>query len=419
MRSHFILLNIDIIYYKWYNLISNVARGVFMSTANDEFQLMLKQIDMETQIVEYQDFISGNYSLKNAGETLLDVIGNTNAIINFIKSTTPQQVYDVSIKDKVSSLFKDGKVRLGELKDGSGFMPNFVANENLTIDGKVYKENQIVAQARLNLKDITPDMANAINDCIVNMQLARINTKLDEMNKSIGNIEQGQRNDRIALVYSAEEKMKEALATKDNNLKVNIIAEAVSTANDARFQLMETLKTDIKNVIVGTKATNLVDAIEKLIKGNAEVTASIIDKIRTAFFYINMSTSICAQGYMLLGEKGAMQKSINVYKDFINDMFIKNDVMSHLQLYDKNTDNMWLDKPKEIYETLDKFSIRCCDNLKLEEDKHNNIIRCVDLKLEEDKHNNIIRKKRTKTKRTVLVNCGNKSYFKEVYDYDE
>lgn len=340
-----------------------------MSNLNDEFQLMLKQIDMETQIVEYQDFISGNYSLKNAGETLLDVIGNTNAIINFVKSTKPQQVYDVSIKDKVSSLFKDGKVRLGELKDGSGFMPNFVANETINVDGKIYSENQIVAQARLNVKDITPDMANAINDCIVNMQLSRINTKLDEMNKSIGNIEQGQRNDRIALVYSAEEQMREALATKDENLKKLLVSNAISTANDARFQLMETLKTDVKNVIVGTKATNLVDAIEKLIKGNAEVTASIIDKIRTAFFYINMSTSICAQGYMLLGEKGAMQKSIDVYKDFINDMFIKNDVMSHLQLYDKNTDNMWLNKPKEIYETLNKFSIKCSDNLYINEEK--------------------------------------------------
>ncbi|MDE7289523.1 MAG: hypothetical protein K2N71_08510, partial [Oscillospiraceae bacterium] len=65
-----------------------------MSNANEEFQLMLKQIDMETQIIEYQDFISGNFSLKNAGEALLDVIGNTNAVINFIKSTKPQQVYD-------------------------------------------------------------------------------------------------------------------------------------------------------------------------------------------------------------------------------------------------------------------------------------------------------------------------------------
>lgn len=376
--------------------------GVFVSTEKDEFQLMLNQMDMETQIVEYQDFISGNLSLKKAGESLLDVIGNTNAIINFFKSTKPQQVYDVSIKDKVSGLFKDGKVRLGELKDGSGLMPNFVATETITVDGKIYKENQIVAQARLNLRDITPDMANAINDCFVNMQLARINNKIEEMNKNLGNIEQGQRNDRIALVYSAEEKMKEALATKDKNLKVQLIAEAISTANDARFQLMETLKTDVKEVIVGTKATNIFEAWEKLIKGSADITASIIDKIRAAFFYINKSTSICAQGYMLLEEKGAMKKSIDVYKDFINDMFIKDDVMSHLQVYDKNTDNMWLNKPKEIYETLNNLSIKCSDNLKLQLDENSEIIT--------EKDNN---------KKYIWVNCGNRSHFEFIDDCED
>lgn len=369
-----------------------------MSNENEEFQLMLKQIDMETQIVEYQDFISGNFSLKNAGETLLDVIGNTNAVINFLKSTTPQQVYDVSIKDKVSGLLKDGKVRLGELKDGSGFMPNFVANETINVDGKIYKENQIVAQARLNVRDITPDMANAINNCAVNMQLSRINAKMEEMNKSLGNVEQGQRNDRIALVYSAEEQMKEALTIKDETIRKNSIINAISTANDARFQLMETLKTDRYKFLKDVKSTNILD----LIKGSAETTAKNVDEIKSAFFYINMSTSICAQGYMFLDEKEAMLKSIDVYKEFVNDMFIENGVMNELQSFSKSTDNMWLTKPKEIYETLDNFSIKCSDNLKIQEDKYINVT-----------YN------KNTDKNVYWVNCGLTGYFKKIDDNDE
>lgn len=373
-----------------------------MSDSNDEFQLMLKEIDTSTQIVEYQDFISGQYLLRQSGIHLIDVLGNANAFVDLIKSFKPEEVFDVSIKDKVMNLYKNKKIDFVNLKDSSAFMPNLVAKEIVVIDGKTYKPGQIVSQVKLNKRNITPDMANALNNYVVNQQLTKINAKLDEMNKSIGNIEQGQRNDRIALVYSAEEKMKEALSTKDETLKIRLIADAISTANDARFQLMETLKTDVRDVIVGTKATNPFEAIEVLVKGNAEMTASTIDKVRIAFFYINKSTSICAQGYMLLDEKGAMQKSIDVYKDFVNDMFIKNDTMSQLQQYDKNTDNMWLTKPKEIYETLDNFSIKCSDNLTLHT-------------YETTYETNT--KSYSDKRFFIIENCGNKSYVK-VLDND-
>lgn len=368
-----------------------------MSNSNDEFQLMLNQIDMETQIVEYQDFISGQYQLRKSGINLLDIIGNANNLVDLAKSFKPEIILEASIKDEVKQLVDQGKVIFKELKSGQGFAPVlYAAEDNVEINGKIYGKNKIVSQVKLNERAINPDIANAINNYVVNQQLIKINSKLDEMNKSLGTIEQGQRNDRIALVYSAEEKMKEALATKDEHLKRELIANAISTANDARFQLMETLKTDVRDVIVGTKATSPFEAIEVLIKGNAEITASIIDKIRTAFFYINMSTSICAQGYMLLDEKAATQKSIDVYKSFINDMFIKNDVMSQLQLYDKNVDNMWLTKPKEIYIALDNFSIKCSDNLKLQ-------IYENDIKFNNDKSNN---------RYVIIENCGNKSYVK-------
>lgn len=378
-----------------------------MNDSNNEFQLMLTQIDMETQIIEYQDFISGQYQLRRSGVDLLDIIGNVNSLVNLAKSFKPEIIMEASIKDEAKALVNSGKAIFKELKDGSGLAPAlFAAEDNVKLGGNTYQKNKIVSQVKLNERAINPDVANALNNYVVNQQLTKINAKLDEMNKSLGTIEQGQRNDRIALVYSAEEKMKEALATKDEHLKRELIANAISTANDARFQLMETLKTDVRDVIVGTKATTLFETVDNLIKGNAELTASIVDKIRTAFFYINMSTSICAQGYMLLDEKGAMQKSIDVYKNFIYNMFIKNDVMSHLQLYDRQVDNMWLTKPKEIYETLENFSIKCSDNLKLQENykKINNI--------------NATTVKVINTKRKVLINCGNKSYFTEIDDND-
>lgn len=331
-----------------------------MSTANDKFQLMLKQIDMETQIVEYQEFISGNYSLKKAEQELYDIAGNVNALVNLFKSSKPQQVFDASAKtDELQKLLKQGKLKFGKLKDGTGLMPSLYTTEEVTIGDQTFKKGKMVSQVRLNIKDITPDMAQAINNVVVNQQLTRINAKLDEMNNNLGNIEQGQRNDRIGLVSSAVQLMKEALATKDETLKKLLIANAVSTANNARFQLMETLKTDRRNFINQIESKNILDKI----KDNTKEIDNTMDKMRTAFYYINMSTSVSAQGYMFLEEKNAVLESICSYKDFINDIFIKDDFMEELQSYDDKSDNMWLEKPKEIYETLDDFTINLSDNL--------------------------------------------------------
>lgn len=349
-----------------------------MNNSSDEFQLMLNQIDMSSQIVEYQDFISGKFSLKQAESALIDLVGNFNAFADFIKSTKPEEVFDVSVKEKVKDLYESGKIGFKMLTDDSGFAPILFANEEIKIGNKTYLKNKTVSQVRLNKRDITPNMANAINNYVVNKKLSEINAKLDEINENIGDVEQGQRNDRIALVYSAEEKMKEAIATDDEALKRFLIANAISTANDARFQLMETLKTDMGKFISKLPRKKAQGLVEKglnvidWIKVSANSIAKIIEQIRSAFFYINMATGICAQGYMLLDEKQPMQKSINVYKDFISDMFIENnDIISSLQSYDKKSDNMWLEKPKEIYETLDNFSIKCADNLNLLDSNNN------------------------------------------------
>lgn len=331
-----------------------------MSTVNDEFQLMLKQIDMETQIVEYQDFISGNFSLKKAEQELFDIVGNASAFVNLFKSSKPQQFFDASAKtDELQQLLKHGKLKFGKLKDGTGLMPSLYTTEEVTIGDKTFKKGKMVSQVRLNVKDITPDMAQAINNVVVNQQLTKINAKLDEMNNNLGNIEQGQRNDRIGLVNSAVQLIKEALATKDETLKKLLITNAVTTANNARFQLMETLKTDRRNFINQIESKNILDKI----KDNTKEIDNTMDKMRTAFYYINMSTSVSAQGYMFLEEKNAVLESICAYKYFINDIFIKDDFMEELQSYDDKSDNMWLEKPKEIYETLDDFSINLSDNL--------------------------------------------------------
>lgn len=56
----------------------------------------------------------------------------------------------------------------------------------------------------------------------------------------------GQQNDRIGLYYSGVALFIESLNVSDDNLKSNLIAQALKSLTEATFQLTLKLQTDLK-----------------------------------------------------------------------------------------------------------------------------------------------------------------------------
>ena len=319
------------------------------NTIDDDFQLMLNTLDMGTQIEEYQDSIA-DIALKQAENNFLYVLGNSNAFAQFVKSLKLEQGWDISLGKDAKKLLDEGVLKFVPRNDGDGFLP--------ILSGP---DNKFAAQVRLHPKDMTPELANGINNYVINKQLAEISKKLDEINDTLEKVEAGQRNDRIGLICSAENIFRQALSVKDVELQRQLMATAIQTANNGRAQLMETMKYDIKYLSEKTNAPL------STIFSSQKTTSETVKNIRTAFIYINEATSICAQGYMAYGEKNAMLQSITEYKDFINTNIIENKAYEMLQEYDDNIldNNFWIDKPRSVYNELNKLTVNPQDNVKL------------------------------------------------------
>lgn len=311
---------------------------------------MNEEIVVNSQAGRHYLSIQMKRILNNTAKQLMNVAKKAPAAINYFQSLNPQKVYDVVMTDEAKELYEKGLLVFKDRKDGLGLMPTLVDEA-----GKYGK------QIALNEKWIAPDKILALNNMVVQQQLAEIVNLLEEMNESLNDVLEGQQNDRIALYYSAQQQYIEALSIEQSALKQICLANAIKTANDSRFQLIETAKYDIRKIS------------EVPISGIGQITdftsskkiASEIQKIRIAFKGINDATGICAASYAELDERQALLKCLEPYHDFIETNLQEiegkdgTSLFWHLQLYDKKSDNMWVEKPRLILEKLDKLKSTC------------------------------------------------------------
>lgn len=290
------------------------------------------------------------FIITDTAKQLMNVAKETPSAINYIQSLNPQKVYDVVMSDEAKELFKKGALEFKERSDGLGVMPTLVD-----------KAGQFGKQVALKERLIAPDKIPALNNMVVQQQLAQIINLLEEMNESLNDVLQGQQNDRIALYYSSQQQYIEALSVESPNLKELFLTNAIKTANDSRFQLMETAKYDIRFI-----SKIPISGFGQMVNTtSSKRIASNISKIRFAFKAINDATGICAASYAQLDERHALLTSLEPYRQFIqSNLQVKEgsgetSAFEHLQLYDENADNMWIEKPKAVLGMLDKLQDTC------------------------------------------------------------
>lgn len=326
---------------------------------------------------EFLDSLDNNYieypsGSSYMGDNINRIIGYTTnkanklikkipAFINYLSSLKPQQLFDLGMSGTAESLYKSGKLILKMRKDGNGFLP-------ILCD----KSGKFFEQVNIKPNQMKPQLAEALNSMAVQQQLSEILDSLEEMNLKIESITQGQRNDRIGLYYSARQQYIEALNIKDSILKQQALMNVIKTANDARFLLMETMKTDIKFIM--SKNSNLFNDS----KASSKEIEDKLMNIRESFKLINDATGICALSYTELDENEALKSSLCAYKNFIQQCLLnknENNKLPYecLQQWDNLTDNMWLYTPKIVFEKLEKFTVKIKDNLCFKKNQINQI----------------------------------------------
>jgi hypothetical protein len=285
-----------------------------------------------------------NYFVKNAGrvfDQIHDTLCALPAFLEVVERLVPVEEWVLVFTDEQRKELAKGALKMMAKKNG-----DIIAK---VVDPKTH---QIVANIPVKqverIKDITP----AMNDFMVQMQLANLAQEMKEVHRVVSRIQQGLEFDRLASAYSNERKLKYARQIQNKELQTQALLMIAHSAEDSRSRLMLGMKEDIQ-FIMGQPENEFI----KLFTINPTEINGRMNGIRSRVVAINQDSMTEATAYWALGEKQAALNTIENYRMFLEDSELtKVEVLNRLDVVDPNPENYWTKQFPTIQDTVHKIS---------------------------------------------------------------
>ena len=285
-----------------------------------------------------------NYFVKNA-EQLFDHIHDTlctlPAFLEVVERLVPVEEWVLVFTDEQRKELAKGALKM-------------MAKKNGDIIAKVVdpKNHQIVANIPVKQVERIKDINPAMNDFMVQMQLANLAQEMKEVHRVVSRIQQGLEFDRLASAYSNERKLKYARQIQNKELQTQALLMIAHSAEDSRSRLMLGMKEDIQ-FIMGQPENEFI----KLFATNPKEINDRMNEIRSRVVAINQDSMTEATAYWALGEKQAALNTIENYRLFLEDSELtQREVLNRLDVVDPNPENYWTKQFPTIQDTVHKIT---------------------------------------------------------------
>lgn len=285
-----------------------------------------------------------NYFVKNAGrvfDQIHDTLCALPAFLEVVERLVPVEEWVLVFTDEQRKELAKGALKMMAKKNG-----DIIAK---VVDPKTH---QIVANIPVKqverIKDITP----AMNDFMVQMQLANLAQELKEIHSVVSRIQQGLEFDRLASAYSNERKLKYARQIQNKELQTQALLMIAHSAEDSRSRLMLGMKENIDFIMHQPE-----NEFIKLFATNPKEINDRMNEIRSRVVAINQDSMTEATAYWALGEKQAALNTIENYRLFLEDSELtQREVLNRLDVVDPNPENYWTKQFPIIQDTVHKIS---------------------------------------------------------------
>ena len=285
-----------------------------------------------------------NYFVKNAGrvfDQIHDTLCALPAFLEVVERLVPVEEWVLVFTDEQRKELAKGALKMMAKKNG-----DIIAK---VVDPKTH---QIVANIPVKqverIKDITP----AMNDFMVQMQLANLAQEMKEVHRVVSRIQQGLEFDRLASAYSNERKLKYARQIQNKELQTQALLMIAHSAEDSRSRLMLGMKDNIDFIMHQPE-----NEFVKLFATNPKEINDRMNEIRSRVVAINQDSMTEATAYWALGEKQAALNTIENYRMFLEDSELtKREVLNRLDVVDPNPENYWTKQFPTIQDTVHKIT---------------------------------------------------------------
>lgn len=305
---------------------------------DDTIYIMPDEIDIVDSSDYYSDVVEHFSSVPEVAKPLLrnakvafckieEMLYSAPAFINAVKASIPEETIQAVLTDDQKSKIANGALKLMTKKDGS-LMANLINPET----------KKIVSTVSLKSVKVTPEISQALTSYATQMQMAQIAEQIQLVQVAVEEVRQGQEYDRLATAYSCQQKLLQAMAIRNPELKAMALLRIASDAEDSRNLLMQS-----QNVNVAFIKNQPESFWGKLISGAAPEKVNLrMNEIRESLCAVNMVSLSEAIAYQEMGETEASWQSLQYYAGYIQKTYLETEgLVERLDMIDPSPENYW------------------------------------------------------------------------------
>lgn len=251
-------------------------------------------------------------------DDILGVVGIASSIVSCLTSLSKigEKKFVVDINPETLKGIQDGVLKFTRSSDGKMYAQTrkinetgkSVINSNLTI----HPENSFDVGA----------FASSISSLCMQAQIQQIIADLEDIKDMCARIERGQHNDRVGLVIGGRDSIEQALS--EENIDVNLLAQAISTLNNARGQLGKELEDGCKRFKKIPK-----NVVLQIIKSTISMKTyshhdDEVERMAECYYLYTQATAMVAFAHKALGKNIAAENAIKEGEVFIKSVDFSN-----------------------------------------------------------------------------------------------
>lgn len=286
---------------------------------------------------------------KEAFSKIEQMLYSSPAFINLVKASVPAQTFQAILTDDQKAKIANGALRLMTKKDGS-LMANLVNPET----------NKIVSTISLQSVNLSPAISQAMTNYASQMQMAQIAEQIQVVQLAIEEVRQGQEYDRLAMAYSCQQKILQAMEIRNPKLKTMALLQIASDAEDSRNLLMQSQNANLEFIKDQPETF-----FGKLLSGaTPEKINQRMNEIRESLSAVNMVSLTEAMAYQEMGENAAARQSLQYYADYIEKSYLSTKgLVERLDLIDPAPENYWTKTLPDIKKKIQ--ALPCIEEMQL------------------------------------------------------
>ena len=245
-----------------------------------------------------------------------------------VRASVPEEILAASLTNKQKDQLAKGILKFVRKTDSGDIIGSLYEAES----------GHFVANVPLKNLEMTPALSQALSSLTMQMQLLEIADKIEDVQKSIESILEGQHNDRLATAFSCIQKFLQAQEIRNQDLKNTILLRIAMDAEDSRNRLMLTQKANVEFIKSQPES-----GWKKIISGaKPKEIDKAMSKIRDSLYIINTVSTVQSACYEALGEPYAAMQSMRYYADYMKQTFLETKgLLTRLDQIDYSVEQYW------------------------------------------------------------------------------